>query len=59
MEHRGYISCKFSYLGVTFFDISSLACFNYGEFYFQFQLTVLFLTGHLVIAISSCEHMEL
>ena len=28
MEHRGYVSCKFSYLGVTSFDTSSLACFN-------------------------------
>ena len=45
--------------GVTLIDISSLACFTYGDFYFQFQLTVLFLTGHLVIAFSSCEHMEL
>ena len=33
------------YLGVTCFDIFSLACFNHGDFYFQFQLTVLFLTG--------------
>ena len=44
---------------MTLFDISSLACFSYGDFYFQFQLTVLFLTGQLVIAFSSCEHMEL
>ena len=44
---------------MTFFDNSSLACFNNGEFYFQFQLIVLFLTGHLVIAFSSCEQMEL
>ena len=59
MNTGGYDSCKFSYLGVTFFDIFSLACFNYGDFYFQFQLTVLFWTGQLVIAFSSCEHMEL
>ena len=28
--------------GVTFFDIFSLACFNHGGFYFQFQLTSIF-----------------
>ena len=44
---------------MTFFDISSLACFSDGEFYFQFQLIVLFLTGQLVISFGSCEHMEL
>ena len=40
---------------MTFFDISSFACFSYGDFYFF----VLFLTGQLVIAFSSCEHMEI
>ena len=34
-------------------------CFNSGDFYFQFQLTVLFLTGQSVTAFSSCEPMEL
>ena len=59
MNTGGYVSCKSSFLGVTFFDISSLASFNYGDIYFQFQLTVLFLTGQSVIAFNSCEHMEL
>ena len=45
-------------LGGTFFDISSLACFNDSDFYFHFQLAVLSFTGQSMIAFSSCEHLE-